>query len=112
MSWLISSVISFVIPYWYIRQHQGRNRLLFQASVMGFVMLFDLLMLLAMLPLWLLDAQVLPYLDELNLLDNISWLLSASYGCARYAALLCFPISFLLSRRVFKKYELFQSGRE
>jgi hypothetical protein len=112
MSWLITSLISFVIPYWYIRHHQGRNRLLFQASVMGFIMLFDLLMLLAMLPLWLLDAQVIPYLDELNLLGNISWLLFVSYVCARYAALLCFPVSFLLSRRVFHKYALFQPNRE
>ena len=112
MSWLISSVISFAIPYWYIRHHHGRNRLLFQSSVMGFVILFELLMLLAMLPLWLLNDQVLPYLDELNLLGNISWLLFAGYGCIKYVALFCFPVSFLLSRRVFQKYELFQPGRE
>lgn len=112
MSWLISSVISFAIPYWYIRHQNGLNRLLFLASVIGFVILFDLLILLVMLPLWLLDAQVIPYLDELNLLGNISWLIFAGYGCAKYTALLCFPASFLLSRRVFQKYELFQPRRE
>jgi len=103
------SFIAFIYPVAYIFYKKGNCKFLFISSVLGAVIVTNILLVLMVTPIIIFVIYFLPSLDHLGYTENIYYLLVFFEFVDEYYFSVATWINAWLSFLLYRKYELFNS---